>query len=102
MVVRPEYVSIPLALFERIRVTLAADVMFVNGLPFFVTLSRDIKLITTEFLPSRTVPLLCNTLKKTLAIYKRGGFTVRTCLMDMEFDKMVNDMDEVIINTTTA
>eukprot|EP00804_Cyclotella_cryptica_P009344 CCRYP_009005-RD/>CCRYP_009005-RD protein AED:0.36 eAED:0.36 QI:20/0.12/0.11/1/0/0/9/0/1019 len=77
-VVRPEYVDIPAALFERIRnVTLAADVMFVNGLPFFVTLSRDIKLITIEFLPSRTIPMLCATLKKTLAIYKRGGFTER-------------------------
>ncbi len=76
-VVRPEYVSIPPALFERIQhVTLAADVMFLNGLPFFVTLSSDIKLITIEFLPSRTIPMLCNTLKKTLSRYRRGGFTV--------------------------
>ena len=44
--------------------------------------------------------MLCNTLKKTLSIYRRGGFTVQTCLMDMEFEKMVNDMAEVIINTT--
>ena len=101
--VRPEYVNIPRSLFERIRnVTLAADVMFVNGLPFFVTLSRDIKLITLEFLPSRTVPMLCDTLKKTLVIYRRGGFVVRTCLMDMEFEKLVNEMDEVVINTTAA
>eukprot|EP00804_Cyclotella_cryptica_P007870 CCRYP_001432-RA/>CCRYP_001432-RA protein AED:0.43 eAED:0.43 QI:0/0/0/1/1/1/2/0/246 len=58
-VVRPEYVDVPPTLFERIHnVTLAADVMFVNGLPFFVTLSRHIKLITIEFLPSRTVPML--------------------------------------------
>eukprot|EP00804_Cyclotella_cryptica_P011815 CCRYP_021222-RA/>CCRYP_021222-RA protein AED:0.36 eAED:-0.92 QI:0/-1/0/1/-1/1/1/0/432 len=102
-VVRPEYVGIPAALFERIKnVTLTADVMFVNGLPFCVTLSRDIKLITIEFLPSRTVPMLCATLKKTVAIYKQGGFTVRTCLMDMEFEKMIHDMDEVVINTTAA
>ncbi len=102
-VVRPKNVSIPLALFERIQnVTLTADVMFVNGLPFFVTLSCYIKLITIEFLPSRTIPMLCNTLKKTLTIYRRGGFTVRTCLMDMEFEKMVNNMAEVIINTTAA
>jgi hypothetical protein len=41
--VRPEYVGIPDDLYERIKnVTLTADVMFVNGLPFLVTLSRDI------------------------------------------------------------
>jgi len=39
-VVRPEYVDVPPAFFEQIcNVTLAVDVMFVNGLPFFVTLS---------------------------------------------------------------
>jgi hypothetical protein len=33
--VRPVYVSIPRSLFEQIKnVTLAADVMFLNGLPF--------------------------------------------------------------------
>ena len=59
--VRPVYVSIPRSLFEQIKnVTLAADVMFVNGLPFFVTLSRGIKLVSAQFLPSRTVEQLCN------------------------------------------
>jgi hypothetical protein len=46
--------------------------------------------------------MLCNTLQKTLAIHQRGGFTVHACLMDMEFDKMINDMDEVVIDTTAA
>ena len=44
--VRPEYISIPPDLYERIKnVTLTADVMFVNRLPFFVTQSRDIKMV---------------------------------------------------------
>lgn len=48
--VRPQLLSIPPQLFERIKeVTLAADIMFLNGLPFFVTMSRGIKLITAEF-----------------------------------------------------
>ena len=47
--VRPQLVSIPQQLYERIReVVLAADVMFVDGLPFFVTLSRGIKLFTID------------------------------------------------------
>jgi hypothetical protein len=36
--VRPELVAIPRQLYERLKdVTIAADVMFLNGLPFFVT-----------------------------------------------------------------
>jgi hypothetical protein len=101
--VRPVLVTLPRELFEHIRnVTLAADVMFCNGLPFFVIVSRDIKLITVEFLPSRTVESLCSKLKKVLTIYRRGGFAVRTCLMDMEFKPLVEDFDEALINVTAA
>jgi hypothetical protein len=101
--VRPVLVSLPRELFEHIKnVTLAADVMFCNGLPFFVTISRDIKLITVEFLPSRTVNSLCGKLRKVLKVYRRGGFAVRTCLMDMEFKPLVDDFDEAIINVTAA
>jgi hypothetical protein len=35
-------------------VTLAVDVMFVNGLAFLVTISRDIRLRTAEYLPTWT------------------------------------------------
>ena len=62
--VRPELIVIPRQLYhERTKdVILTADVMFVDGLPFFVTLSRGIKLITLEFLPSRTTNQLHNSL----------------------------------------
>ena len=101
--VRPEYVSIPRAFYERIKnVTLAADVMFVNGLPFFVTLSRDIKLVSVEFLPSRTADQLCSSLRKVIRIYRRGGYMIRTSLMDMEFEPLVDILDEIVVNTTAA
>ena len=51
--VRVDYVEIPRDLDDMHKyVTLAADVMFVNGLPFLVTLSRGISLVTIEYLPS--------------------------------------------------
>jgi hypothetical protein len=100
---RPVYVSIPRSLFEQIKnVTLTADVMFVNGLPFFVTLSRGIKLVSAQFLPSRTVEQLCNALRKVITVYRRGRYAVRACLMDMEFEPLVDSMEEVVINTTAA
>jgi hypothetical protein len=101
--VRPVMISIPRDLYEHIKnVTLAADVMFCNGLPFFVTISRDIKLIMVEFLPSRTVDSLCSKLMKVLKVYRRGGFAVRTCLMDMEFKPLVDEFEEATINVTAA
>eukprot|EP00804_Cyclotella_cryptica_P008908 CCRYP_012018-RA/>CCRYP_012018-RA protein AED:0.42 eAED:0.38 QI:0/0/0/1/1/1/2/0/309 len=49
-------------------VTLTADVMFVNGIPFFTTLSRGIQM--AEHLPSRTAAQLGNSLMKVLNIYR--------------------------------
>ena len=101
--VRPEYVSIPRSLFERIQnVTLAADVMFVNGLPFIVTISRAIKLITVEYLPSRTAEMLCDKLRKINKLYQCGGYNIRTSLMDMEFEPLVDKLTEMNVNTTAA
>ena len=50
-----EYVEIPRD-FYRLHhfVTLTADIMFVNGIPFLVTLSRKIRLVTVEHVPSCT------------------------------------------------
>ena len=101
--VRPSFVQIPVQLYEKLRdVTLAADVMFVNSLPFFVTVSRSIKMVTVQFLPSRTAEMLCNKLRTILTIYRRGGYLVRTALMDMEFKPLTEKMDDVLINTTSA
>ncbi len=48
--VRVEYVKIPRDFAKMHKfVTIVADVMFVNGLPFLVTSSRGISLITIEF-----------------------------------------------------
>ena len=83
-------------------VTLGADVMFVAGVPFFVTYSRKIKFTTGEFLPRRTARQLANSLKKVLYLYARGGFIVRLCLMDREFEPVKDLVPLVEINTTAA
>jgi hypothetical protein len=62
--VQVDYVQIPQDLVKMHKyVTLAADVMFVNGLPFLVTSSRGISLVTIEYLPSRTAKHLVHTLR---------------------------------------
>ena len=101
--VRVDYAEIPRDIVDMHKyVTLVADVMFVNGLPFLVSSSRGISLVTIEYLPSRTAKRLAITLERVLKVYARGGFAVQTMMMDMEFEKLVDLLPSVAINTTAA
>jgi hypothetical protein len=83
-------------------VTIVADVMFVNGLPFFVTLSRGISLVTIKFLPSRTAKQLANGIEHVARIYGRAGFIVQISMMDMEFEKLKDLLSNIALNTTAT
>ena len=100
--VKPEILSIPRSIVDNHKnVTLVGDVMFVCGMPFFITLSRDIRFVTVQYRPRRTAALLCNALKETIKLYKRAGFVVQTCIMDNEFEPLSSLLlDTVTINTT--
>jgi len=50
-----EYVAVPKSVIDRNKmVTLAADVFFVDGTGFLMTVSRNIKFITAEYVATRT------------------------------------------------
>ncbi len=83
-------------------ITLVADVMFVNGLPFLVTSSQGLSLVTIEHLISRTAKRLVHTLERVFRIYKIAGFVIQTALMDMEFEKLRTMMPHMALNTTAA
>ena len=101
--VNSERVHVPREYYKLNKfVTIGADVMFVAGVPFFVTYSRKIKFTTGEFLPRRTARQLATSLKKVLCLYARGGFIVRLCLMDREFEPVKDLVPLVEINTTAA
>ena len=86
--VEADYVEIPRALlFAHESVTLVADVFFVNLVPFLVSTSRNINLITIEHAPHRKAPQLGHLLQRITKVYARAGFRVRTILMDNELKK---------------
>lgn len=64
--------------------TLAADVFFVDGTGFLMTVLRNIKFITAEYVTTRTVKNLSIHMDRVTQVYKRD---VRTILMDGEFEK---------------
>jgi hypothetical protein len=101
--VQVEYVQIPRDFVQLHKyVTLVADVMFVNGLPFLVTSSRGLSLVTIEHLPSRTAKRLVQTLERVFRIYATAEFIVQMAMMDMEFEKLKPLMPHVALNTTAA
>ena len=98
-----DYVAVPRTLIEANKViTLAADVFFVDGTAFLLTVARRIKFVTAEHVPVRTATSLSRHLKRVLEVYGRAGFVVRTILMDGEFEKIKPLMPSIECNTTAA
>jgi hypothetical protein len=98
-----DYVDVPRSLVQQHKlVTLAADVFFVDGTAFLMTISRRIKFITSEYVPGRTAKSLAKHIDRVVNVYARAGFTVRTILMDGEFEKIKDFVPRLECNTTAA
>jgi hypothetical protein len=78
-----EYVNIPPEIISMNKnVTLSADIMFVNGLPFMISVSRKIKMTTSEHVPNGREASLAKSLKRSFNLYTAQGFVVHTAIMD--------------------
>ncbi len=62
--------------------TVAVDVMFVNGVLFR---GQRLNLVTAKFTPSRTAKQLAVGITRMIDLYSCGGIQVGTVLMDSEF-----------------
>jgi hypothetical protein len=68
--VNPEYHQVPMTIMYKYRdLTLCIDVMFVNKLPFLVTISRGIKFGTVKSIKSRKLKELLTAIKSVKRIY---------------------------------
>jgi hypothetical protein len=98
-----DYVAVPRSLVDANKaLSLAADVFFVDGTAFLLTVARRIKFVTAEHLPVRTALSLSKHMKQVLDVYGQAGFRVRTILMDGEFEKLKPLLPSVECNTTAA
>ena len=97
-----EYVHVPreiLALNNEVEV--AADVLFVNGYPFLLSVSRKIKFMTVEYLPRHCEEDLASSIRKIVKLYEKRGFKITQFYMDHEFECLKGRLsNEVPINTT--
>jgi hypothetical protein len=100
-----DYVAIPKEIMDLNKeVTLAADVLLINGMPFVTSLSRKVKFATMEYVSSRSEPNLIKSLLKIVKLYKSRGFEPRTTLMDRECECLRIELlgHGVNLNTTAA
>ena len=79
-----------------------ADVMFVNDTPIVLPHNQEINLTTIEFTTTRTEKHLSWHIIHDLSLYSYTRFLVRTLIMDMEFEKVKDEMPSCIINTIAA
>ena len=97
--VATEYVEITQTILDlNNKVTLASDVMFVNGLDLFVSTLRRIKFTTIRYTPKSTKGKLISPLNKSIIIYNASGFNIRTSLMDWELYRLIPNSPGLNIN----
>ena len=101
--VATNYVHIPSEIRERMGpVELTADLLFVNGIPFLLTLGKRIKFTIIENVPDRKATTLLRGLKAVQNVYGERGHNVSTMFMDHEFAVLKNTMKGVQINLNTT
>lgn len=94
---------VPSELMSQYRdVVIGADIMFVNRLPFFVTISRNIKFGTAVLIADQKHDTLVKATREVRNIYKKRGFTTATMLMDGQFEGIAGDLAEIGITLNTV
>jgi len=91
--VRVALLPFPAVIMDRHKsVTIEADIMKVNGIPFLVSISRAIKFGTVELLANQKMVTVMIAIKNINNLYKRRGFQVDLLLMDGEFESIRGDL----------
>ena len=82
-----DYVEIPPEINATLgKVEIVADLMFVNKIPFMITLGKRVKFTTVSNLPNQKAKTLLENLKVVRNVYTHRGSSVSTMFMDNEFE----------------
>jgi hypothetical protein len=65
--------------------TIAGDIMLINKIPFFMTISRRIKSGTAEMITSQTTATLLAAIKQVKSVYMKWGFKITHIMLDSQF-----------------
>ena len=78
------------------------DIMSVNGLRFFITISEAINLVMAEYLPSMTPHNLQKAKLCVILLYKFCGFAPNIRMIGQQYDELGGTFSKFSLNMITA
>jgi hypothetical protein len=91
--VQSERTNIPIGVMGKYwDVTLACDVMYVNKIPFLVSISRHIKFGTAEMLKSESAGQLLASIKPVTQTYVTRGLCITSMMVDRQFEPLCGEL----------
>lgn len=95
--------SVPPSIMEVHRnVILAMDLMFINRIPFLVTISKGLKFGTVTHILNKKDTTVISALKHIKTMYEFRGFWINICKADYAFESMQEKMEEMGLGLNTT
>jgi hypothetical protein len=96
-------IQIPAPIIEKYRdLRIFMDIFFVNGTPFFHTISQWIKFRTVTAIENRSKHTLLNEAQAVINLYETRGFNVTRLEADREFTCITNNVLPINLNIADA
>ena len=95
-VVVNDYVEIPPELIKaQQKVTMFADIMYIDGVPLLATLTENIRVATTTHLINKEAPTLMEALDAIFIKYNNASFIIKEFRADREFECLRDTLEEI-------
>ena len=75
-------------------VCLYIDIMYVNGMPFLTTISKNIKYCTAMWVADHTTPSIASLVESVLKLYQWAGFQVMQVCADCQFKPVLQVLQD--------
>eukprot|EP00978_Attheya_sp_CCMP212_P014514 scaffold37028_cov57-Attheya_sp.AAC.5 len=96
-----DLVDIPATIMIHYRyIILAGDIMLINKIPFFMTISRYLRFGTAEMM--RMQQNILAAICQVKGVYIKRGFRITHFFMDGQFDSLHGEMAAMLINLNTV
>ena len=90
-----DQIEMPPELYEdRPDWELCMDLMFVNGMPFMTSITRNLYYRTAQPIPSRTAKALYDGLDAIFRMYNSRGFNISKIYADKEFETLMETVKD--------
>ena len=82
-------------------IELTVDLMFVNKIPFVISLGKNMKFTTIESVVDRKAATLLKALRSIKSVYTNIYLFIKTLFMDSEFEVLRDALRDLVITLNT-